>query len=43
MSAKAGMKKTWAQIRAQRKREWKQKQKATPAGGGSKYATKRKR
>lgn len=40
--AMAGMKKTWKQLRAQRKREWKQAQKAKPAGGGSKYATKRK-
>jgi len=43
MSAKAGMRKAWKQVRAERKRAWKKVQKAKPAGGGSKYATKRKR
>lgn len=43
MSAKAGMNKVWKKARASRKRAWRQGQKAKPAGGGSKYATKRKR
>jgi hypothetical protein len=42
MSAKAGMKKAWKKERANRRRAWKRVQKAKPAGGGSKYARKRK-
>jgi hypothetical protein len=42
MSAKAGMNKAWKKTRATTRRAWKQLQKTKPAGGGSKYAKKRK-
>jgi hypothetical protein len=41
MSTKTGMKKTWKRERARRQRAWKNMQKSTPPGGGSKYAKKK--
>lgn len=43
MSKKAGMNKTWKKVRAATRRAWRNGQKSKPAGGGSKYATKRMR